>query len=775
MATLLDLGLNSDPTAQPGRVSSDCRFSDTGGVRFVRVREVVAVCYDLADRNTERTVWVQLHRAGHATQGQIASALGLGLRTVNGWVGRYREQGVAGLIDRPLTGRRADPEKAALIRQYRQSGHKLNDIARLVNVSLITVKRALARDRENQELALHTEAAQATVPPSITVPPAAVSAAAVPPPAPEGQAAPVLVATPAQTEPPLASSTLGVNPMDRSMDRVMARAGLLEDAEPVFASGENLPWVGVFLALALLGGEPLLPVAQKLWGSLGAAFYGVRTTLVTLLLLSLLRIKRPEQIRGYDAAGLGRVLGLDRAPEVKTLRRKLHALSRRNQGMSFLEKLALARVQALKAKPRVVYLDGHVSVYNGQSKIGEVYSTRDKRVVKGTTQTWVNLPGRTPLFCVTSEFNEVLVAALPGVLKKATVVCESQTLTLVFDRGGYSGLSFEQLRGAGHHFITYRRGDLKPWPVEQFKKVPTRIGARQYDYAPAEQAIEIAVYEPGPAATGQRGAPRNKDTGRKVVAREIRVIRQDGGQTALLVSDPHTPVNEACEVLFGRWGAQENVFKYLIAEYDLDATVEYGEEELSAERQHPNPEYSRRQKRIASLAAKRDRLLGKLGVKLLAPDEREDQLKVLLAEWAKQPAGKKAIKLQDEIQTLRGELTALPQRIPAKTDGYCQLKSQMKLLTTGIKLSAYYLETQLLDMVAPFYRNQAKEGRKLIAAALKSPGSIRVRPGEIRVRLDRQSAPCRTQAIAKLCEQLNQLNPIYPETKLRIIFDPPVH
>jgi hypothetical protein len=311
--------------------------------------------------------------------------------------------------------------------------------------------------------------------------------------------------------------------------------------------------------------------------------------------------------------------------------------------------------------------------------------------------------------------------------------------------------------------------------VEQFKKVPTRIGDRQYDYAPAEQAIEIAVYEPGPAATGQRGAPRHKDTGRKVVAREIRVLRPDGGQTALLVSDPQTPVNEACAVLFGRWGAQENVFKYLIAEYDLDATVEYGEEELSAERLHPNPEYSRRQKRIASLAAKRDRLLGKLGVKLLAPDEGEDQLKVLLAEWAKQPAGKKAIKLQEEIQTLRGELTALPPRIPAKTDGYCQLKSQMKLLTTGVKLSAYYLETQLLDMVAPFYRNQAKEGRKLIAAALKSPGSIRVHPGEIRVRLDRQSAPCRTLAIAKLCEQLNQLNPIYPGTKLRIIFDPPVH
>jgi transposase len=753
-----------DPAPQPGWVSPVCRFTDTDGVRFVLVREVVALCYDVADRNTERTVWVQLHRAGHATQGQIAHALSLGLRTIHGWVRRYRDQGVAGLMDRPLTGRRADLEKAALIRQYRQSGHKLTDIARLANVSLITVKRVLARDRDEQALALPTEVTAAAAFPASTpvaLPALPSSVAPVP-------ASPV-------TEPPLASSTPGINPLDRSGDRMLARVGLLEDAEPVFAAGENLPWVGVFLALALLGQEPLLPVAQKLWKSLGAAFYGVRTTLVTLLVLALLRIKRPEQIRAYDAVGLGRVLGLDRVAEVKTVRRKLHTLSESNQAMPFLEQLAYARVQALAAPPRVLYLDGHVSVYTGQSQIGEVYSTRDKCVVKGTTQTWVNLPGRTPLFCVTSEFNEGLVAALPGVLKKATEVCQIPTWTLVFDRGGYSGLSFEQLRGAGHHFITYRRGPLTPWPLERFNKVPTQIGERSYAYAPAEQVIEIPVYEPGSAATGQRGAPRKLDTGRRVRAREIRVVRPDGGQTAVLVSDPDVPATEVCAVLFGRWGAQENVFKYLIAEYDLDATVEYGEEELSAEWLHPNPEYVRRQKRIAALGVQRDRVLGKLGIKLLEPPDREDQLKTLLAQWTKQPAGKKSLQLQAEIETLRGELVALPLRVPAKTDGYCQLKSQMKLLTMGIKLSAYYLETKLLDLVAPFYRNQAKEGRKLIAAALKSPGSIRLRPGEIRVQIARQSSPCRTRAIGKLCEALNQLKPIYPGTTLHIIFEPPVH
>ena len=41
------------------------------------------------------------------------------------------------------------------------------------------------------------------------------------------------------------------------------------------------------------------------------------------LLMALWRIKRPEGLKEHSPQELGRVLGLDRAPEVKTLRRKL--------------------------------------------------------------------------------------------------------------------------------------------------------------------------------------------------------------------------------------------------------------------------------------------------------------------------------------------------------------------------------------------------------------------------------------------------------------------
>jgi len=77
------------------------------------------------------------------------------------------------------------------------------------------------------------------------------------------------------------------------------------------------------LALPSLVASGIFTIARNTYGSIGPAFYGLRTTLVALLLMGLLRIKRPEGLKEHAPKDLGRILGLDRAPEVKTLRRKL--------------------------------------------------------------------------------------------------------------------------------------------------------------------------------------------------------------------------------------------------------------------------------------------------------------------------------------------------------------------------------------------------------------------------------------------------------------------
>jgi hypothetical protein len=131
---------------------------------------------------------------------------------------------------------------------------------------------------------------------------------------------------------------------DRTLDRQLAYLGLLDDAAPLFREGSLVPGVGVLLALPCLVESGLFRICRKLYGEIGPAFYGLRTTLLTLLLMALLRMKRPEHLKEKDPAAFGRLLGLDRAPEVKTLRRRLTRLAAQRCAEQLGAELARVRV-----------------------------------------------------------------------------------------------------------------------------------------------------------------------------------------------------------------------------------------------------------------------------------------------------------------------------------------------------------------------------------------------------------------------------------------------
>jgi hypothetical protein len=141
-----------------------------------------------------------------------------------------------------------------------------------------------------------------------------------------------------------APTSLDRDPLDRSTDRAPAALGLLEDAAPLFAPAQNLPMAGALLAIPSLVASGVLPIARKLYGSIAPAFYGLRTTLVAYILLALLRIPRPENLKEHVPGELGRIIGLDRILEVKTLRRKLTVLASRKIGQNFGRELARKRI-----------------------------------------------------------------------------------------------------------------------------------------------------------------------------------------------------------------------------------------------------------------------------------------------------------------------------------------------------------------------------------------------------------------------------------------------
>ena len=584
------------------------------------------------------------------------------------------------------------------------------------------------------------------------------------------------------------------DPLNRGWDRVLAKLGMIEDADPLFAPGQRLDGMGFFMIVALLGSHPLLQIFEKIYGkALAPAFYGLRTTVLTLLMMVLLRVKRPEHLRHYNPANQGRVLGLDRIMEVKTMRRKLHRLANLNRGTELMQELGRARLEGQTAPAEgeleILYLDGHVQCYHGGFKIGQTWSATRNRTVKGRTDTWLHLPGQCPLFYLESPFNESLVK----VIKKHQVEIEElfggKKPVLIFDREGWDVSFLNELDQKGWEFITYRKGNYEALPVNAFEKKPTKIGKRSYAHVPvdiAEQSFNL--YE---KSTSKTGKPARRKIGEKRF-REVRVLSDDAGRQTAVVTNLSSEKADAvavCAALFARWANQENVFKYHKQEYALDAMLEYNrgekssaerraEEQVPASLDHPNPKYVEMTRRIEELAQKQTKLLSRYGLvieKQAGGKEAEgieaDQLAKVIEEIRASKHGRELAQITAQLEELRVQRAKCELREEVTPAGYARLRSGIKQIVDAVKMSAYDLENELFEMLGAHYPNRDKEGRKLIVSALRSSGELRLEKGKIVIKLEKQASPNRTCAIDAICRALNQRQATFPGTDLLIQFD----
>ncbi len=205
------------------------------------------------------------------------------------------------------------------------------------------------------------------------------------------------------------------DPVPRDGERALARWGLLgEGAGPVFAPGARYPLAGLLLALPALEGTGLLEGARQVYGQLKDGFYGLAATLLTLVFLALAGEPRAEGATRVPPAALGRVLGLDRAPEVKTIRRKLGELAAAGKAADLI--MALARHHAA-ARPEALgffHADGHARAYYGTRNVQKMHIARLKFPAPATVETWVTGQDGEPVFMVVAEPSESLAGELRG-------------------------------------------------------------------------------------------------------------------------------------------------------------------------------------------------------------------------------------------------------------------------------------------------------------------------------------------------------------------------
>ena len=439
-----------------------------GGRVFVHGN--LSFAWDAGDTAGRRFAAVSVMRIKAATQVQVAAAFDTSPLTLWRWAQALSAAGVSALVPHRKGPRRASkltPEVTATIAVLREQGLSLRAIGERVAVSEASVRRALSDtdtdtdnpttvSDDNTDTDAETETDTETETETETDHPTTVSddteadtetgAGTQPEPVgrPEPVAAPELGSVSGGVVPVLA------DPVDRCGERVWAAFGLIPYAPPVFTPCGRAPLAGLLLALPALAATGLLDTAHTVYGELPNGFYSLDTMLCESVFRALLGEARAEGATRIDPPALGRVLGLDRAPEVKTIRRKIGLLAAAGRAGDWIAAMARQHVQDRPEQSAVLYVDGHVRAYQGTRRIAKTHVPRLKFPAPATVVTWVADAAGVPMLVVMAEPGASLAGELRRLINDLRAMVGDDRRVLVgFDRGGWSPALFADLHAAG--------------------------------------------------------------------------------------------------------------------------------------------------------------------------------------------------------------------------------------------------------------------------------------------------------------------------------------
>lgn len=554
----------------------------------------------------------------------------------------------------------------------------------------------------------------------------------------------------------------------RTLERVAAAMGVLESAPIEFQPTSDVASGGVLLAVPALLAQGLLRHRPENY-QLPKGFYGIDSIFLLLGLMALARIRSVEQLR-YQAPGeWGKVLGLDRIPEVRTLREKIERLCQdAGRAREWNAQLAQEWMARQDSADLYFYCDGHVRVYHGeQTALPRHYVARERLCLRATADYWVNAMDGQPFLYVNKEVDPGLIATLrneviPWLEKSAPKTAEIEQrlqqdvrahwFTVVFDREGYSPEFFAQLFEKRIAVLTYHKFPKVDWPADEF----------------TVQRVQLA----GGQAVAMKLAERGTQLPNKFWMREIRKLTDSGHQTALLTTNFQAPVGPLAASLFARW-SQENFFRYMREHYSLDRLVEYGTELIPESLEVVNPQWRQLDSQIRSKAAQRYRLNAEFGA--LALSEGLSEPAVLSYEQRKGQLQEEIQQMEVEIENLKQQRKQTAHHIPIQSlpeqERFSRLRTERKHFIDTIKMIAYRAESSLVSWLRE-HLARSDDARTLVRQIFETEADLLpdLNAKTLTVRIHHLTQSAHDQVLEKLCPALNETQTVFPGTDLTLSF-----
>jgi hypothetical protein len=495
-------------------------------------------------------------------------------------------------------------------------------------------------------------------------------------------------------------------------------------------------------------------------------YYDMDTTILFLSFMYLCRIHNPEQLRQISPGEFGKLMGLDRIPEAKCLRNRLKQICQQNKSEQW--GMDQARKWVIAEETMIYYIDGHAKVYCGdQANLGKKHVSRLKLCMPAIMEFWVNNHQGMPYFVVTGEVNEKLGEMLsdqiiPCLMQQVALPVSQQALlddqdlprfTLTFDREGYSPKAFrhywEKYRIA---VLTYNKNVKDKWVESEFHEYCIPIEGKEVKMELAEREIEME--------------------GMKI--REVRKKGEHHHQTSILTTNRKLSIFWIAIYMFARW-CQENFFKYLRQEYDIDRMMYYIVRQINEGVMVVNPIHSKLTQSIKKTREKISRIQAHLFI--LKEANVNSTLETAPKYMQKQLNQINQLnQLKAQEQQLTGDRKKQPYKIKVKdmpeNEKYTTLDLEGKLFQNIIKMICYRAETSVAMLLNEEIYAKQEEIRSLVKSIIMTTGDIvpDYKLKTLTVKLYTQSTPRNNYAMEKLCILLTDSETTYPSTDLRLIY-----
>ena len=561
---------------------------------------------------------------------------------------------------------------------------------------------------------------------------------------------------------------MGVGATDTT-GRLLAALQGVGPVDSHFEPCADVPKAGVLLALPALLCCGLLTHTSDQF-KLPPGYYSLTHLFLLVAFMALARIKSVEGLRYCAPGEWGKVIGLDRIPEARTLREKIDWLGDETQVAQWAARLCQDWMQEDPQSVGTLYVDGHVQVYHGsQARLPRHYAPRERLCLRASTDYWVNSAQGLPFFVVHRPVDPGLLSVLeqeivPRLEREVPHQPTAQELaadptldkfTLVFDREGYSPDFFKRMKERRIGCLSYHKYPGPDWPLSEFAEmtVPLAFGN--------QEAMQLAE--------------RTVVLKNGLELREIRQREPNGHQTVIQCTNQKLPTTAAAAGMFARW-SQENYLKYMRENFALDHLPQNRVEELPETTQVVNPAWRELDRQRRSLAVRLSRKLVQYAHLNLT--ETIDPPKVEAYLQKKSQAQKEATQFQQEMEALKRQLKQTPHHVPLSQipkDQRCnRLSSGAKDLVDTIKMIAYRAETSMAQLLRGHLpKGRVGEELRLLQSLYVSEADLvpDTQAGTLTVRLHYPANPMLAHAVERLCEELTLAEITYPSTNLRLIYE----